>query len=233
MAVAAPAPPPAPYRLLGVLDPDRDNMVAFALKVPREWRAAQSFQRRWQGSTPQNQVYIKLQAPDGRAQIEYLPATAYAYVEGPTTEQLRSQAQQLGMPPPRLDNELAPMSALAYVKQVLLPELARNGFQLRDVVHEQQTSPVREGGAMQSRGTVDGMLPNGRRARVECRLSLTQQPMNGDTFYGWSVVPSITQTADDLEAAYLRPHPRGAGIHRAQPRRGWWRRRKPSAAAAS
>ena len=191
------------YRLLGVLDPEMENMVAFALKVPRGWPVEQSFKRRWEGAIPHNEVYLSLRAPDGRAQIEYLPARSYVYSEGPMSENLRAQAQSMGMSGRMADNELAPMPAVAYVRQVLLPQLARNGFVLRDPGNEQE-APQERGNNQQvkSRGSVDGVLPNGHRARVECRISVSTQQANGDTYYSWSAIPSITQTADELAAAY-------------------------------
>ena len=90
------APLPDPYRLLGVLDPELDGLVAFALKVPREWQAKQSFTRRWTGALPENQVYLSLRSPDGRSQIEYLPSSGYSYSEGPMSENLRAQNRALG-----------------------------------------------------------------------------------------------------------------------------------------
>lgn len=198
--------PPAdgPYQLLGVLDPDMDNMVAFALKVPRAWQVKQSFHRRWEGAMPYSQIYLGLTAPDGRAQIEYLPANTYVYSDGPMTQQLRQQKRELGMSTQMADNELAPMPAVTYVKQVLLPQLARNGLTLRDVGNEQE-APEKRGGENQqveSRGSVDGVLPNGNRARVECRITLQSQQGNGDTYYSWNAIPSITQSTGDLAAAY-------------------------------
>ncbi len=202
MQDAAAPPPTGPYRLLGLLDPDMGNMVAYAFKVPREWQVQQSFKRRWVGAQPFNDVYINLRSPDGRDQIEYLPARQYVYSDGPMSQDLRAQKQAMGMPTQMADNELAPMPAAAYVQRVLLPQLAQNGLRLSNVSNEQEAPREREGENMMSRGSVDGTLPNGHRVRVECRLSVNAQQQGGDTFYTWNVVPSITQTAGDLEAAY-------------------------------
>ncbi len=203
----SPPPPTAsPYRLLGILDPDRDNMVAFALKIPTGWRAQQSFKRQWVGATPQNQVYISLRSPDGSAQIEYLPLAAYVYSDGPMSQNLRASKQQMGMSPQLADNELPPPSSVAaYVREQMLPYLAQNGLALDEVGNEQEAAPKREkDGRTLTRGSVDGTLPNGRRARVECRVLVSSQQINGDTYYSWTVVPSVTQapTADALAATY-------------------------------
>ena len=198
------APPKGSYKLLGILDPERNNMVAFALKVPPEWQTEQSFKRRWVGAAPHNQIYISLRAPDDRAQIEYLPSSQYMYSDGPLTRNTRAQAQAMGMSGQLADNELAPMSAVAYVRQVVLPQLAQNGFALRNLGNEQEAPrQTGEKGEAKARGSVDGTLPNGRRARVECRLSVHTQQLNGETYYSWGAVPSITQAAaaDELEAA--------------------------------
>lgn len=195
-------PPQGGYELLGILDPERDRMVAFALKKPRGWQAKQSFTRKWQGALPISQVYLQLSAPDGRSQIEYLPSTAYIYSDGPLSRNNRAMAQQMGLPTQTSDNELAPMPPVAYIRQVLLPQLAQHGLSLRDVGNEREAPQQRDQQGVKSRGSVDGSLPNGNRARVECRMSMQSQQLNGDTYYSWSVVPSITQSADDLEAAY-------------------------------
>src|SRR5690349_15525157 len=61
------AEPTSPYRIMGVLDPERDRMVAFALKVPSGWRTQQEFHRTWQGAVGLPQIAITLDAPDGRS----------------------------------------------------------------------------------------------------------------------------------------------------------------------
>ncbi len=191
------------YRLLGILDPERDQMVAFALKVPRDWRAEQSFKRQWEGALPQNKVYISLRSPDGASQIEYLPSAQYVYSEGPLTENLRRQRRQFGLPPQASENEMPPMQPVDYVKKMMLPYLARNGATLSDIGNEQTAREERsENGQITRRGSVDGTLSNGHKARVECRIGINSQRINGETYYSWSVVPSITQTTGDLEAAH-------------------------------
>ncbi len=55
---------------------------------------------------------------------------------------------------------------------------------------------------MESSASVDGVLPNGHKVRVEGRMTLGQMQNNGDVFYNWAVVPSITQTSGDLAATY-------------------------------
>src|SRR5215217_7561902 len=47
-----------PYRLLAILDPDRERMVAFALKIPSDWRAQQEFYRKWEGAVGLPQISI-------------------------------------------------------------------------------------------------------------------------------------------------------------------------------
>lgn len=193
------------YRLLGVVDPDFDNMVAFALKVPRGWQVNQSFKRVWDGAVPNAQIYISFRSPDAAQRIDYLPLNAYIYSDGPGIQSLRQQKQQMGIDPRMAPNELAPMPALTYVKRILLPQLAQNGVQLRDIGNERSTPahPSKtSAGVTESSASVDGVLPNGRKVRVEARMALSQLPSNGDTFYSWSAVPSITQTSGDLAATY-------------------------------
>ncbi len=192
-----------PYRLLGILDPDRDQMVAFALKVPRDWKAEQSFKRQWEGAVAQNKIYISLRSPDGRSQIEYLPAAQYSYSEGPLSDNVRAQKRSFGIPTEAAPNELPPMEPVAYIRQMFLSYLAQNGMILSGIGNE-QTAPRERGenGQIRMRGSIDGTLPNGRKARVECRIFVNSQRLGSDTYYSWSVVPSITQSAGDLEAAF-------------------------------
>lgn len=196
--------PARPYRLLGILDPDRDRMVAFAMKVPSDWKAHQEFYRKWEGAVGLPQISITLNSPDGRSQIVYFPATQYIYSEGPLTQNLRAQKSALGIPTQASPNELAPMPPVAYLRQVFLPTLAQNGVILKDLGNEQTAPQTRgENGQIQSRGSIDGTLPNGNRARVECRISQSSRQLGTDTYHSWSTVPSITQTsAGDLESIH-------------------------------
>ncbi|MDO7848263.1 hypothetical protein Q5H92_17985 [Hymenobacter sp. M29] len=204
-AQGKPQPPKTgQYRLLGVVDPDFGNMVAFALKVPRGWQVNQSFKRVWDGAVPNAQIYISFRSPDAAQRIDYLPTNGYVYSDGPAAQNLRQQKQQMGMQDTRMaPNELAPMPALTYVKRVLLAQLAQNGVQLRNIGNERSTPPhLAKENRMESSASVDGVLANGRKVRVEARMGVSQMQSNGDTFYSWSVVPSITQTTGDLAATY-------------------------------
>ena len=207
---APPQPKGEQYRLLGILDPDFNNMVAFALKVPRGWQVNQSFKRQWDGQVPTSQVYVSFRSPDGAQRVDYLPLSNFVYSDGPMARSLREQKQAMGMTDTRMaPNELAPISALAYLKRYFLPQLAQNGMALRNVGNERETAPTpvpaQPGGApsTKSSASVDGVLPNGNKARIEIRMNAAQMNNNGEVFYSWTVVPSITQTsADNLAATY-------------------------------
>ena len=206
-AVSAPPSAPAqthPYRLLGVLDPDRERMVAFALKIPSDWRAKQEFHRKWEGAVGLPQISLTLRAPDGRSQIVYFPSTQYLYSQGPMSSNLRAQKRSFGLPEQASPNELAPMPPVQYLRQFFLSTLGQNGMTLRDLGNEQTTPPTPgENGQSQSRGSIDGTLSNGNRARLEARIVQSSQQLGSDTYYTWSVVPSITQTsAGNLEAIH-------------------------------
>ncbi|MDQ3200252.1 MAG: hypothetical protein M3Q46_13900, partial [Verrucomicrobiota bacterium] len=150
-------PSAAPYRILGVLDPDRDQMVAFALKVPRDWQVQQSFKRRWEGAVAQNKIYVSFRSPDGNSQIEYFPAAAYVYAEGPQSNRLRAQLRARGIPV--APNEVQPMPPVAYIKQLFLSYLAQNNMALSNLGNEQD-APRQRGndGQIKLRGSVDGTL---------------------------------------------------------------------------
>ncbi|RTQ49527.1 hypothetical protein EJV47_11920 [Hymenobacter gummosus] len=194
-------PPDQQYRLLGVIDPDMNNVVAFALKVPRDWKVQQSFKRKWAGAIPTPQVYLSFRSPDGSQQIEYLPTDDYTYADGPMAQNMRMQMQSMGIPSPA--NDRPPMPALAYIKQVLLPRLAQRGLTLRNLTNETALpSEKAPNQVVKSGAYVDGELGNGRRARVACRMHQQTMQANGETYYAWTVVPSITQTNADLAASY-------------------------------
>ncbi|MES2642367.1 MAG: hypothetical protein V4850_22985 [Myxococcota bacterium] len=202
-AASSPSSPAATHRLLGILDPERNNMVAFALKVPIGWEATQSFTRQWDGAVAIPQVLLRLRSPDGAAQIEYRPIITHSWSEGPMTQGLRQQKQQMGLDTRMSTNELEPMGAAAYARQVLIPRLAQEGIVLTDLRNEQEAPEDRTSAQeVNRRGSVDGTLPNGDLARVECRIRVNVQQVNGETYYAWSVVPSITQSKSDLDAAH-------------------------------
>lgn len=194
-------PPDQQYRLLGVIDPDMNNVVAFAMKVPRNWKVQQSFKRKWNGAIPSPQIYLSFRSPDGSQQIEYLPVSEYTYADGPMAQNMRMQMQSMGIP--HQANDRPPMPALAYIKQVLLPTLAQHGLVMRNLTNETVLPASQEANQVtRSSAYVDGELGNGRRARVECRLKQQVVQANGETYYAWNVIPSITQTNADLAASY-------------------------------
>jgi hypothetical protein len=201
---AAPQEAPKPYELHGIIDPGLNNMVAYALKTPRGWQLQQSFTRSWNGSTPINQVYLRLTAPDGQSQIEYLPTTPYYYQDGPTVRSLRQQAAAMGYQQPAAPNEAAPVPPLVYLKHAVLPQLARQGLRLTPTA--EQALPARPSGAGQTTTAayIDGTLPNGRRARVECTIVCLTTNAGDAVYYQWQATPSLTQTSQDLAAVYAQ-----------------------------
>ena len=203
-AAAASAPPPdkgGAYRLVGIKDPEL-GMVAFALKVPREWKVEQKFWRDRSSNMPTNKVYLGLRSPDGSQQIEYLPVMNYGYMEGPSGDQTRAQLQALGMGNQMNPSNMPPMPAREYLSQYLLPELARNGLELSKLGNERSTAPHREENRQLSSASVDGVLADGTKVRVEVIMVEIEMPMNSDTFHSWSVAPSVTRATNDLAAAY-------------------------------
>jgi len=195
---------PKPYRLLAILDPDRDRMVAFALKAPTAWSAKQEFNRKWDGAVGLPQIGITLSSPDQRSQIVYFPSTQYLFSEGPMSSNLRAQKRSLGIPEQASPSELAPLPPVEYLRKIFLPTLQKGGVAFRDIRNEQTAPQSRDdNGQVLSRGSIDVTMPNGNRARVEARISQSSRQLGSDTYHTWSVVPSITQTsADDLEAIH-------------------------------
>ena len=210
-ASASTPPPPktGQYRLLGIVDPDLNNMVVFALKVPRDWQATQWFRRQWEGSTPHRQIYVGFRSPDGAQQVEYLPARDYLLTDGPMAQQNRQMKQQMGMSDQPSPSEMAPVPALTYLKRFVLPQLAQQGLGLRSLGNEREIAPhpgrTTSNGPppTESSASVDGVLANGRQVRLEVRLFVARGRIGDDTYVGWSAIPSITQTTGDLAATYV------------------------------
>lgn len=196
------------YQLLGIKDPDF-NLVACAMKIPRGWPAKQEFHREWNGAVPMNKVYVVFRSPDARQQIEYLPSSQYVYSDGPGPRELRMQKQAMGLDTRMSENELPPMPALTYLEQYLLPRMAQYGVSLRNLSNERETaphlkpSPGSDQPHIASSASVDGVLPNGNRARVEVQIGRNEMRNNSDIYYSWWATPSITQTGSgDLAATY-------------------------------
>lgn len=185
------------YELLGVIDPGISNEVAFAMKIPRGWQTKQSFTRQWNGSTPYNQVYVSLRSPDGAEQIEYLPSTSYFYSDGPQARQMREMAQQYGTQR-ATPGELPPMPPLDYIKRVLLPKLAQNGFQLRPTGEQAAPPKPMPNNVTLSSAYVEGTLGDGKRARVDCLTSLMTTNLNGEIYYTWEALPALAQSSRDV-----------------------------------
>ncbi len=203
-ALPATNAPVRPYRLYAVLDPDREKMVAFAMKVPSDWRAQQSFHRVWDGAIGQPQVFVTLQSPELRSQIVYFPTTQYLFSEGPMTDGLRAQKRSLGLPVVSNPNELAPMAPVEFLRSVFLPRLAANGVVLKDLGNEQTAPKVSKPyGATEARGSIDGTLSGGIRARVEVRINHSSRQLGSDLWHSWSALASVSQTGDDLESVHV------------------------------
>ncbi len=171
------------------------------MKVPGDWRAQQTFNRKWLGAVGMIQISVTLDAPDGRSQIVYFPSANYSHSEGPLSSQLRAA----GAPPLKYQPDpLPPMPPVDYLQRVFLPLLAQNGVVLKDVGNPQTAPQTRdEQGQVKSRGSVDATLPNGNRARIECRLFTSSRQIGSDMYHTWNAVASITQTATgDLEAIH-------------------------------
>lgn len=197
-----PTPKPAPYEVHGIVDPGMNNLIAFALKIPHGWRMRQSFTREWNGATPVNQIYVHVTAPDGQRQIEFLPERPYYFVDGPMARQGRQMAAMYGAPQTTSPYEAAPMSAMTYLKRILLPRLAQRGLHLAISGEHEQALPPKGAATRRSSAYVDGRLPNGRLARIECQVNITPTNVNGDTYYNWSALPTITQSSTDLAATF-------------------------------
>ncbi len=196
------ARPTGGYEVHGITDPGINNLVAFAIKVPRGWKMQQSFTRQWSGAVPVNQIYLHLLAPGGSQEIEFFPERHYYFSDGPTARSLRQSSAAMGFATPTAPNEIAPMPPLQYIKQVLLPQMAQAGAHFQAT--GEHASPQLPGQQGQTSATayVDGHLPNGRQVRVECTTQYLNSNMNGDIFYQWIAYPSVTQATTDLAGAY-------------------------------
>ncbi len=191
----------SPYELHGVIDPGINNMVAFALQTPTGWKMQQSFTRLWNRSTPINQVYIKLVSPDGTNIIEFLPATPYFFTDGPMARNMRQMAASYGAAMPRTQGEMAPVSPVNYLKKVVLPQLARRGIQI-NITGEKNLPAIQQQNTVASTAYVDGIANNGMKVRVDCIINLTTTQMNGETYYNWEALPSVTFSRGNLEEPY-------------------------------
>jgi len=63
---------------------------------------------------------------------------------------------------------------------------------------------VGDSGETLRRGSVDGTLPDGQQVRVECRMQVASMTAENERYTSWAVVPSITRTRGDLEAAHAQ-----------------------------
>ncbi len=176
-------------------------MVAFAFKIPRGWQLHQSFTRAWNGAVPSNVISISLNSPDKHSSIDYLPEASYQYVDGPQTRSLSQMAAPYGGV--RDPGRLAPMPPVAYLKTVLLPQLARAaGGQIR-ITGEHAGSIEHLGqGQQRATGYVDGVLPSGRPVRLAALLTSLTSNLNGEEYGSWTANPSVTQSDTDLAATY-------------------------------
>jgi hypothetical protein len=177
------------------------NMVAFAVQTPTSWKMQQSFTRAWNGSTPINQIYIRVVSPDQSVMIDFLPYTPYYYADGPTTRSLRATAGAYGVQQTHA-GEMPPMQPTDYIKRVLLPQLAQKGLQIR-MNNERNLQGKQSGPNSQVLyGYVDGAMSNGKQVRVDCMVTLTTTNMNGELYYNWEAYPSVILSNGNLEANY-------------------------------
>jgi hypothetical protein len=191
----------SPYELHGILDPGMNNMVAFAIQTPTGWPIQQSFTRKWNGSTPINQVYIKMISPDQANVIELLPYSPYFYSDGPMARQMRASAAQMGVSLPPQPYEMAPVQPIVYIKKILLPQLAQNGIQI-NITGENDLPTKQEQQQSVYTGYVDGQTADGTKLRIDCIVSITTTNLNGEVYYNWNAMPSIVQSKTGIEPVY-------------------------------
>lgn len=186
-----------------ITDPGINNISAMILQIPNDWKAQNSFTRIWNGSQPINQLYIKASSNNNQSSVEILPYTPYFYADGPTTRSLRETSRSMGMKQQYQAFELPPMEPLTYIKQYVLPRLQQNGisFQInneQDLGSQQQFKNV----ATSRHAYIDGKLNDGRNIRVECGIIMSTSNMNGETYYNWSVFPSMMISSGDVNSCY-------------------------------
>lgn len=191
-----------PFELHGILDPGINNMVAFALQTPSRWAMQQSFTRAWNGSTPVNQVYIKITSPDGKNVIEFLPYAPYYYSDGPMARQMRQTAASMGMPQKLQPFEMPPMHPLDYIKRIILPQLAGHGIQIQPNGENTLANKQQSQNTVLTTAYIDGIMSNGKKVRIDCIVSLTTTNVNGEIYYNWNANPSITQTDGNVNEMY-------------------------------
>lgn len=191
----------SPYELHGILDPGMNNMVAFAIQTPTGWPLQQSFTRKWNGSTPINQVYLKMASVDQADIIELLPYSPYFYSDGPMARQMRASAAQMGVSLPPQPYEMAPMQPIEYIKRILLPQLAQHGISM-NISGEKELPAKQEQKQAVYTGYVDGQMKDGTKLRIDCIVSITTTNLNGEIYYNWNAMPSIVQSKTGIDEIY-------------------------------
>ena len=195
-------PPAAPrYDVRGIFDPGLGGIIALAIKVPHGWKVQQSYKRNWIGAYPLDQLYVGVFSPDGHQAFEALPEMRYNYSTSPQAQQM---AQQMERWSGQHDESIrAPMLAVPYLKQVLLPLLAQVAKMHPRVVAEHEDAVKQpQPGLQQANGYLDCLLPSGRKLRIEMQINLVQTPMG----QSWGASATLIQTDGDLAAAVAQQH---------------------------
>jgi len=167
------------YKGYEITDPGINNISSIILQIPNDWQAQNSFTRIWNGSTPINQVYVKVVSGDNNSSIEILPYTPYYYADGPTARNLRETSRSMGLKQQYLPFELPPMDALIYLRQYVLPGLQQHGISFQITGEQNLGNQNQFKGVASKHAYVDGKLQNGKLIRVECGIILNANNVNG------------------------------------------------------
>jgi hypothetical protein len=178
-------------------DPTMNNLSMSSWEIPVDWKGTHRVDLQWSGSVPVPAVYLKFSSADEKQSFEIFPTYRYVYLEGETTNALRSYGQEM-------PNNIAPMSPSEYLQRVIVPEIRKNGGKMEVASMHNIPSPAAQSQSFrqtiaEALGTVNGM-------KMKLLLTINQNIMayGGNRQTNWDVtIASVVSTTDLQDAVAI------------------------------
>lgn len=175
-------------------DPTMNNLPMSSWEIPGDWKGTHRVDLQWSGSVPVPAVYLKFSSADEKQSFEIFPTYRYVYLEGETTNALRSYGHEM-------PNNIAPMSPNEYLQRVIIPEVNRNGAKME--VTSVRSIPASSAQSQSFRQSIAEIFGTVSGKQIKLILTINQNSMAyaGNTQTNWDVTIASVLSASNLQDA--------------------------------
>ncbi len=175
-------------------DPTMNNLPVSSWEIPNDWKGTHQVDLQWSGSVPVPAIYLKFSSADEKQSFEIFPTYRYVYLEGETTNALRSYGHEM-------PNNIAPMSPNEYLQRVIIPEVNRNGAKMEVTSVRSIPAPSAQSQSFrQSIAEIFGTV-SGKQMKLILTINQNSMAYAGNTQTNWDVTIASVLSATNLQDA--------------------------------